>query len=84
MDPPELLVPLILLDRMSLLVQEVKYPPMLLIPSELRVRNQQLFALLNQEHILEANRDIEKEPDGFVAVARVDQPGVKAIQHWVV
>ena len=84
MDPPELLVPLILVDRMSLLVQEVKYPPMLLIPSELRVRNQQLFALLNQEHILEANRDIEKEPDGFVAVATVDQPGVKAIQHWVV
>lgn len=74
MDPPELLIPLQLLDGVAFDIFEVKNTTMFFVPTKFCYFEKSLFTFFNELSIVVANCKINQKPHRFISMAGIDDP----------
>ena len=82
--PPQLLVPLQLLERTSKTVHEVEDTAILLVPTILCLSQGYLHSLLYKCLVAQTLSEIHDEPHGFDGMTGIEQTAVHAIHKFVV
>ena len=84
MHPPELLIPLQLLERTSQTIHEVEDTTMLLVPSIFGFCQGDLTSLLDEFRTIESLTQVHNKPHSLNSMTRIHQATIHAVHKFVV
>ena len=84
MDPPELLIPLQLLDGVAFDIFEVKNIAMFFIPTKFCYFEKSLFTFFNELSIVVANCKINQKPHRLISMAWIDDPTFVTVTKFAI